>query len=626
MKQSTMIWSTRLPTRALSVVVALSVADCAHGTPTQVAPGKAECADVRLRVEQRRRDLAAGRLLRVVAGGSASPAHCPAESDALAALAVEARRSLGAELTPDGPVSAFSSPADTSAGYARAVAAYLAGQWAEAGKIALAVGAGGGALAPEGFILVVRSAVRAGDEPRAARMWARAYQAGCSSGSPCTPQLPREDLFGLAATLGRFVPVFSSGYCSRGFETTVVNGTWLVTSAASGRDIREIPSRVLLEHIEPPEKAAFVCLSPNGRHRVAVVPEGQSVTFFASAAGESWRGPLPIDYTEPSSPNTFIADDGRVVGFDGVKLATVDPGYKTWRDVPWPKDYHPTSGRLGPAGTLFVALTRDDAVKTGPRHLISRYELQTGNHTVLLDAGGMEVGPVDDRGRLMVLGDGALWMDGMTGKPLGKTTSEYPIGSPSVEFAPTAGMTRESSLVWEARGNGDVEFLLQDLVTGRDERVTWVWHAPDGWSNHTTFVPGDIPRVVGALPLGASGTLGAIRSWTVSQKQTSDSVHVRRQIELHAPGREPLQLVVTADREGAMVMDRSGRFEFIGRISPAFRASASCGSKDAANPPAPSDRAWPLEVCAAALENPGLTEAWFNSVNDRSEAPPRGRP
>lgn len=520
----------------------------------------------------------------------------------------------GSQLAADDPVVPFSSAANARAGYDRAVTAYLAEKWADAWRLGMAVGASGGDLAPEGLILAARSAERAGDAPRAARLWAKAYQVGCSAAKPCLPQLPREDLFGLTATLGKLIPKLSQASCS----SSIVNGTWYVTPGTDGPEIHEIPSRVLLEQLELPKDATAVCLSPDGHHRAAVVDrpfsigkvEGIDRSYYVGARGEPWKGPLSTSAgTAPE--RTFVTNDGRVVTMDQLQLAVVAPGHEMDRDVPWPKGYHPNSARMGPPGVFFAALERNDDVTTTTPGKLVRVDLKTGALTVLLaeEDTFYRVGPADEQGRFVVwTGGSTLWMDGLTGKILGKQPSDFFGGPDGFQD----GLTRDSALVTESNG-----FSLTDIVTGKSEEVTWVWHAPDPGVTGTPYDPAPILAVVRSLPLGTKGTFGDVPGWTVSQP-FRESAHQRRQIQVNAPGQEPLRMVLTADQRGAMVVDASGHYELLGRVSPPFRASASCGPKGAANPPRPADTTWPLEVCAAALEKPGLTEAWFQQLRHRA--------
>lgn len=58
----------------------------------------------------------------------------------------------------------------------------------------------------------------------------------------------------------------------------------------------------------------------------------------------------------------------------------------------------------------------------------------------------------------------------------------------------------------------------------------------------------------------------------------------------------------------ALVVAPGERFEFVGETSPAFRIAASCVNTGGNGPFRRTDRAWPIEVCGAAFEEPGLTD------------------
>jgi hypothetical protein len=147
-------------------------------------------------------------------------------------------------------------------------------------------------------------------------------------------------------------------------------------------------------------------------------------------------------------------------------------------------------------------------------------------------------------------------------------------------------------------------------VTGKSEGVEWLWY-PNAWTDvddhHVYDAKGDIRRALEALPAGSS-TWGATPGWSVSQPEYPNAKNPV--LDVKAPGRAPMRVVLTADKKGAMVIAEDGSFELIGQVPAVLRASASCG-------------AWPIEVCGAAQEEPGLTEAWFH---DRSAPPSSSAP
>ncbi len=85
-------------------------------------------------------------------------------------------------------------------------------------------------------------------------------------------------------------------------------------------------------------------------------------------------------------------------------------------------------------------------------------------------------------------------------------------------------------------------------------------------------------------------------------------------------------MLLTADGKGAMVIgpDRL-HFEFVGEVPSVFRASAWCGSAQHSEP-YPGIPVWPIEVCGAALEEPGLTEALLRTADDAPPEPPGAAP
>lgn len=642
-------------------VLVACVSGCVRPRPavSTVPPNPGEaCAPLRARVEGARRALAAGHLLRAHPVGGAIDSACPGESQELAALTLQAAASLGDAETvkrvsreptagappglysPDGSDEAIPSETDADNAYRRAVAAYLSGQWTLAGRLGLAVGAGGSSLAPEGFILAARSAERAGDSARAARMWARAHWVGCKGSSPCAVQPPREDLFGVTAHFGQLVPWSTEAYCSEliGSWTGIVNGTWHVTPTRSETDrdvaylLREVPTRVLIERVKGPPDSAFMCFSPSGRHRLAAARSLRRhhgvahpyLELWASEVGGTWAGP-----TDPKSPpdgrgarpdagHALITNDGRIVLYGG-PLTVIEPKHGRQKAIRLPKDVEVDRVNAG-EGQLIVSFRSAHGTK-GNRYGVIRYDMAAEKMVTVYESGAGSVvgGTPDNHGRIVIgtYDDRLVWVDGATGKVLGEIKS-----FPMAADGSVSGLLPSGGFVSAVEGGG-LRLRAADLVAERVANVGLLWHGLDGGGR------GDNLRaILEELPTGSS-TRGfkAHRGWTASMSRVGYDTRTHLEapaIAVKAEGRKMLRLVITADKEGAMVLDEDGRFEFIGRVSAGFRASASCGARP--DIPQPFERAWPLEVCGAVLEEPGLTAAWLTALPYTPAAAPSAQP
>lgn len=603
-------------TRSSLFVLACAAAACGRAGAATPAPPLA-CAEGQAWVREKQHDLAEGRLLRALAPVTLDPGACAAEARQLASIALAASVSLGdgaalrrspwapleaQELfAPDGPVVPFRDAAAAAAAYHSAVTAYRAGQWETAGKLGLAVGASAGELAPEGFILAARSAEREGLAARAARMWARAHRAGCGTGSSCAVEPPCEDLFGQTAFLGRFVSWYSASLCFRGStHGVVVNGTWLV-SPSSGKphepralDVREIPSRTLLDRIDVPD-FGFVCLSRDGRRRFGVLRDEDGKSFQVGSLGEAWQGRRIAVEGFPAPEKMHVADDGRLIDVGGNYAYDLEHEGST---LLMAGDVQVQLAHMG-AGVVFLQFVPEDDVTGRRRYGIARWTIGAATSQVIFESDVLpqELGPPDAKNRfIMALGKGWVWMDGMTGKKLGGFND----ASLSLDSFEPLGAAQPGRLVLNSRRGGAEEVWAVEVMTGKKERVAWLWHPPHDDVEETT-------RVLDELPVGSS-TWGEAPGWSVVP-----SGGWSRYPTVGAAGKPTLAVVVAADRKGAMVVDEAGRFEILGEVSPLFLTSASCRPRTTDTPP-PATPTWPLEVCAAAQEHRGLTEAWFRDL------------
>jgi hypothetical protein len=596
--------------------LALAAAACSPAGPAPLtATSAGSCAESASRLERARRDLAEGRLLRLLAPELNDA--CPGEVSELLALARQAAFALGdpsaappraaagasAQLQrfgPDGPVEALPSAQERGSAYARAVGSWQAHRGADAARLAFAVGAGGGPLAAEAFILAARGAEQEGDGARARRMWARAYHAACRE-APCAPRAPREGVVAAAVLLGRYIPWNAQDRCTFTLKRgpLVLGGTWLATASGEGIELRDMASRVLFERLEPPAGASFVCFSGDGQWRAAVsAAQGQgAATLHVARKDGAWSStPLPAEFSGESL--FHVGDDGRVVipqrrvnaAREETVCATYAPGDAAARVERWSPPLDGLTGSLGPGGTYLSRFFERRGAKA--RVGVARYHFAQAEGRVLFEAKQeAEPGPADERGQVLALRDGELlWLDGASGKQLG--------GPRVAPFAAEAtlgkvGTVPPSTVVW---ADVDARVLSLDIATGARAEVAVVSRLP----RDSTAALATIAQLFRPLGLLMEGI-----TWSARVDGA--------EIVLGGPGRPELRLTLTADRAGAMVIDQRGRFELLGSVSAAFRAAASCG------PAAAIDGPWPLDVCAAALEEPGLIAAWIRT-------PPAPRP
>jgi hypothetical protein len=598
--------------------LALAAGACSPAGPAPVTATPApSCAESARLIEQARRDLADGRILRLLTPELNDA--CPAETGALLALARQAASLLGdpsvappgsiADATAplpwfgsDGPAEVLATPQASRSAYADAVGAWEAHRDDEAAKGAIGVGASGGPLAVEGFVLAARVAERKGDAPRARRMWARAYHAACRD-APCAPRAPREGVSTTVASLGRYIPWNPQERCTYTLRRAplVIAGTWLATGSGEAIELRETSSHVLLERLVPPGGAAFLCFSGDGQWRAGVSPADgkRPATLQLARKGGAWASiPLPA---EISGESLFhVGNDGRAVipqrRVNAVReetvYATFAPGDAAARIERWSPPLDGLAGSLGPGGTFLGRFFEGKGAKA--RLGIAQYHLARAGGHVLFDAKReAEPGPTDERGRALVLRDGdLLWIDGQSGKQLGDP-KEAPFAAEST-FG-RVGIVPPSTVVWV---DADSRLHTLDVATGARSELATVWRPP----RDSAAALATLRQVFRSLGLTDEG--GA---WSAAMEGT--------EIALVGPGKPALRVVLTADRAGAMVVDPRGRFELLGKVPAAFRAAASCGPMTA------SDGPWPLDVCAAALEEPGLTAAWIGSPT-AAPAPP----
>lgn len=613
-------WITSSWTRSGLFVLACAGAACTrHAAAT--APLPQRCAEGQARVREKRQDLAEGRLLRALAPVPLDAGGCPVEALELASITLAASVSLGDDtalqrspaappdapelFAPDGPIVRFRDATEAASGYHRAVAAYRAGQWDAAGKLGLAVGASGGSLAPEGFILAARSAEREGRTARAARMWARAYRAGCGAASPCVVEPPREDLFGQTAYLGHFESWYSASLCFQGSDSVVVNGNWIV-SPSLGRpgepralDVREIPSRILLDRVDTAD-FRLVCLSRNGRHRFGVPRDGDGNSFQTGLLGEAWGGRKVVFRNLATAETMHVADDGRLIDVAGNYALDVERDGST---LLLPGDVQTQRAHMG-SKALFLQYAPESDVAGRRRHGIARWDIGASTSKVIFESDVLpqELGPVDAQNRFVAaVGKSWVWMDGMTGKGLGEVTDT----STTLDTFQPRGVAQPGRVVLESRHGGAEEVWVMEIMTGRKERVAWLWR-PTEDATETT-------RVLGDLPAGSS-TWSRAQGWDVAPSMEWSRYATPK---VRGAGRQTLEVVVAADKKGALVVDDAGRFEVIGKVPPLFLASASCRPRSTGSPPARATPTWPLEVCAAALEEPGLTAGWFATSSEQ---------
>lgn len=614
------------------------VACAAPAAPPGPTTVHATCVERRALAAKLRRELDAGRLLRALPPPNLDDATCPDERRQLRALGAEAAaflgdmetaRRLGGEAAhpmfgPDAPVAPLGSPEEVRAAYGSAASAYLSGAWLEAVKLGLAVGAARGPLAAEGFILAARAAERTGDAARAARMWARAYRVGCQVG--CEVQPPRDDLFGRAALLGRFVPWHAEMLCSPALRWAagVVNGTWHVAPwepaarradpEAEAFDVREIPTRVLLDRVEAPPGAELLCFSPDGRRRIAVAlaDDGHRSMVFG-AMGQPWSGARPLD-SSPAPDRTYVANDGSVIVRDELGFEVFPPRLGASRAVLWPKGTAVRGAAVDGAGHLFVALDAQ----------LGRYDLGTGKlHWVSARLRVDEVGPVSGDQKLAVRSEARIfWVDGRSGAVLGEVTG------PDLNTAPAAaGIVRSAGLLWREGCGGQACFHAVDLATGVREPVQIAWRTPPDEAREREAASRALRGIVVGSPPRPWGSFSGWRASRVLRGRDPLTHVTVTLVEVKAEGRAPLSVVISADEKGAFILGPDGRFELVGQFSAAFRASASCGEKGTHTPPFAADRTWPLEVCGAALEEPGITARWLAAIDSapvtHSAPPPR---
>jgi hypothetical protein len=233
-----------------------------------------------------------------------------------------------------------------------------------------------------------------------------------------------------------------------------------------------------------------------------------------------------------------------------------------------------------------------------------RYDLRTRKGTVLLqreDGYVNALGPVDAQNRLLVdLDSQVIWLDGMTGRTLAVEDQQpappgpAPSGAGKLR-APFGGR-------WAATTAAGWPPWVDAITNAAPEAGGLVWSAAGGFN-------GDFDRVrrLGEeLPLGSAPVdFATRRGWSLEV--------YGEKIVVSAEGRKAFDVRLTTDRAGAMVVDTNGRFEFTGKVSPAFHAAASCASQAAQGPATPSGD-WPIEVCGAALEDPGLTVRWLEAL------------
>ncbi|APR76035.1 Hypothetical protein A7982_01382 [Minicystis rosea] len=505
---------------------------------------------------------------------------------------------------PDGPAAALASEAEARATYDRAVLAHRAGQWAAAGELARSVGAYGGALGVDGYVVAARAAERAGNPARAARMWARAHAAACAAPSSCTVEPPRDDLFARAARYGKYVPWYGRDRCARAVRatSTIVDGSLQITPArapAGGYEVREVPSRVLLERIDAPAGADLLCWSQDGHRRVAVVPatahQKRTVLFGASGAG--WTSLALPDDVLPEMVG-YVGADGRALfptinrtpDREMITFVLADPKTSAIRKLAWTPPPSSPNASLGAGGEVYAGF----AAPSPKREMVmglSRYDVVKDKGVVLFeDTSDADVGPVDEQGRVLVLSGRKLrWIEGSTGKVLAEMTSPIPTTHDGFGWL---GVVPPSTVVW-TKAN---VVRTADVATGTVAIGGIVWHPREG------DAPPDlaaVTRALGDLPSGPSR-----KPWSAYPGWRVDRVDGAR-VRVSAAGRRDLSVVVAADRKGGFVVDGDGRFEIIGDVPAAFRASASCRD---GGPDAP---ALPVEVCAAALGHEGLTAAWL---------------
>jgi hypothetical protein len=588
---------------------------------------------LRGRIDVARAELAAGRLLRVLAAARADggDAGCAARAKELATLCASAAASLGdpegvkrcaAEATagpatlfdPDGPVSPAASEADDRAEYTRAVAAYEAGAWPSAESAALRVGAGARSLAADAFVLAARSAERCGDAARAARMWARAHRAACTSPDACVVGMPSEGPFAVAASLGAYAPWKAEDLCpSRLAGRTVVNRRWEVSAWRSGFDVHEVPSRVLLEHVDAGENSELFCLSRNGEHRVWVMrDEGTNRLWLhqGSRRGAMTDAILPPLFT-PEPGATYVGDDGSLVFWwgGGDPILGFDSTRASLRRVPIARPIRESWGRpwLGDPGFLYAGFTDVQPPPKPWRSGVLRFDVATGKGVVLFDDATTQhnggLGRVDDRGRLLAFDNQRIrWFDGRTGKLLAEMKSPESLDAASMR---ELGVVPPSTVVW--RDHSEHTVVAADVATGTVRNASLLWHPP-----HTSRDPRNLEtltRVLGELPMGDPP-----RRWSDAGGFRVDAAW-EDGVWVDVTGKGYLKVALAADRKGALVVADDGRFEIVGQVPDAFRASLWCGHKGADQLPVPGRPQRPVEVCAAAFEERGLVAAWLGAAS-----------
>ena len=544
----------------------------------------------------------------------------------LAASSTEAASRLAATLVPPwgDDTSGIERAKDNSEAYGAAARAFQAGKTVEAARGALASALAGENLRTEGLLIAARAAEAAGEDPRAKRMFARAYHAACSSGihadaaSQCglRPRMPRSDLFAYAAAIPGFRPWKPS--CV--LVTNVAGGEALspdggvavfATHPHPGVEFRLIPSRVLLG-ARGLNTSDFVCVGDAAR---TVMWFGTNGRLEVGAPGAR---PRTIDVPKDlrSDATGLVAADGTIFiphfpdvswGGDWYRAA---PGDTRLRRIPLPTQEVPpvllSDGSLlgyeGKANDPMPLARFDGATgkRLGPIALASRgigYASMPDGKRVAYLRGDDEVAIVDPFAKTVV-----------TSKRVPFTG---PIGfsGPSLAIFPTTNRAQsfQQDLVIGARIPRDVIERFGPLSSEAARLAVKRWAAPEGPATPpSTTSDGQAARDLGrdeavqSLLLRELGVGGDVASYDGRADLfvigSRDEVGLARMV-----GGKIARLRITFafGMPGGMAIDEEGYYEFFGDISAGFRAAAACGDE------------WPIEMCSDRFEAPGLLQKFL---------------
>src|SRR5262249_53971760 len=144
---------------------------------------------------------------------------------------------------------------------------------------------------------------------------------------------------------------------------TVVNGSWLVAFSSSRAEVREIPSRILIERFLLPADTDFLCFSRGGRARVALTQKrsesgalvGPPLVLFGARGGGWVSAPVP-ERAVPWSESSHVLEDGRVV-FRGAGrfLVVQSPADGSARRVPMTPVDDGGTANVGADGAYYLS-------------------------------------------------------------------------------------------------------------------------------------------------------------------------------------------------------------------------------------------------------------------------------